>query len=142
MAGNENGAEQAAPSKVQRTFKLSELQSAYVALSQREHNRLTEEVKALVARANAVQSEAVGTLRRAVEGSFREGQHPIPTAEVRIVNNEQGMPAVFVWEEAAPTEADGEAETPDAPVETEAAPAKANGKFAPEAAKRKLPLNK
>lgn len=142
MAGNENGVEQVAPQKTQRTLKLSELQSSYVALAQKEHNRLAEEVKALVARANAVQSEAVGTLRRAVEGSFREGRHPTPTAEVKIVNNEYGLPAVFVWEEVVSVKTETEVDATDASTEAEAVPTKGNGKFAPEAAKRKLPLNK
>lgn len=135
--GNGNGAEQvAAPEKVQKTLKLSEFQSSYVALAQREHNRLSAEVRALVDRANAIQGEAVATLRRAVEGSFREQDYPIPTAQVQIVNNEQGVPAALVWEEApaegTPTEQPAEQATEEAPAPAPAAPAVAkpaqNGK--------------
>lgn len=140
--GNGNGAEQqAAPQKIQKTLNLSELQGAYVALAQKEHNRLTGEVRALVDRANAVQGEAVATLRRAVEGSFREQGQTIPTAEVRIVNNDQGVPAALVWEEAAAEEQPAEEQPAEAAPAPVAKPA-TNGKPAVPARRPALPANK
>lgn len=144
MSGATNGAEQEAPAKVQKSVQLSELESLAVAQGQKEHNRLVAEVKALIDRANAVNAEAQSALRRAVETVFRNQEHAIPTAEVKIVNNEQGAPAALVWEEAAAPEPTETAAEDQPAEETSAAPAKpaVNGKAAPEAARKRLPLNK
>ncbi len=143
----------------QKTLRMTSNQGNYVALAQRVHNSLMAEAQALAQQSNTKRQEAELTLRQAVEGAFNEHGQQIPTAQVRIVNDEKNVPAVLVWEEAPAADAPaGESAdagengaSEEAPAEAEAAPAPApapvakvapaptNGK-APEAAKRKLPV--
>lgn len=98
--GRDDGVKQGATEKTKKTLKLTELESGYVALAQKEHNRLVKKANAPIARANPLQAQAMATFRRAVEGSFKEQQHSIPTAEVRIKNDEAGLPSELAWEES------------------------------------------
>jgi len=132
------------------TLRLSEYQGLTVALAQRIHNQLAAEASALLQQGRAKESDATSTLRAAVEGAFREHGMEIPQAEIKIVNDERGRPAVFTWVETpkpAEAPAEGEsAEAEEAPAEPEVAekkpapPTNGAAKPAPEAAKRKLPV--
>lgn len=132
------------PKGEQRTLRLTEFQGMTVALAQRIHNDLAGQASALIQQGQAKQNEATATLRAAVEGAFREHKSDIPTAEVKIVNDERGRPAVFVWTDppaAEETEAPATEGETDEAAPAESAPAKpSNGKHPPEAAKRKLPI--
>lgn len=125
--------------KPQNTLRMTENQCNYVALAQRVHNGLMAEGQALVNQGNAKAQEGQATLRQAVEGAFKEHGQTIPTAEVRIVNDERGRPAVLVWSDPpAPAEEAGEAT--EAAEETDEKPKAVNGKTPPEAVRRKLPI--
>ena len=130
---------EAVETKPQQMLRMSEHQANYVALAQRVHNQLMQEGAVLIQQGQAKQQQAALDLRMSVEGAFKEQDKPIPTAEVRIVNDERGRPAVLVWTDP-PEKAEevaGETESPD---EQPKAAAPTNGKTAPEAAKRKLPI--
>lgn len=123
--------------KPQNTLRMTENQCNYVALAQRVHNSLMAEGQALVNQGNAKAQEGQQTLRQAVEGAFKEHGQTIPTAEVRIVNDERGRPAVLVWTDPpAPAEA-SEGESVE---EADEKPKAVNGKTPPEAIKRRLPI--
>lgn len=138
----------------QSTLRMTENQGNHVALAQRVHAQLMAEAQGFVNQGNAKVQEAQTVLRQAVEGAFKEQGLEIPTAEVRIVNDERGRPSVLVWaepeadaSEPAPTASlDAEESAPE-PVKTKEKPkAQAtspavNGKAVPpEAARRKLPI--
>lgn len=131
----------------QNTLHMSENQRNYVALAQRVHAQLMAEAQNLMNQGNAKAQEAQNELRKAVEGAFKVEGVEVPTAQVRIVNDERGHPAVLVWsdpEEAAAEKSDADDAsdtTEEQPVVQEKPkPTAVNGKAAPEAARRKLPL--
>jgi hypothetical protein len=144
------------PDVSQKTLRLTDYQGLTIQLAQRIHNQLAGEAQALLQQGRAKEADATTTLRAAVEGAFREHGVEIPQAEVKIVNDERGRPAVFTWVEAP--KPDPQAETEGESAEAEEAPAElvapapvaekkpappVNGKAAPahpEAAKRKLPV--
>lgn len=124
----------------QQMLRLSENQANYVALAQRVHNQLMAEGNELVRQGNAKGQEATATLRTAVEGAFKEQNRPAPSANIQIVNDERGRPAVLVWTDPEkPAEEASEDASADETDEKPKAAAPTNGK-APEAAKRKLPI--
>lgn len=115
--------------KPQNMLRMTENQCNYVALAQRVRNSLMQEGQALMQQGNAKAQEGEATLRQAVEGAFKERGQTIPTAEVRIVNDERGRPAVLVWADPSPTPSAGEEKLNDV-----------NGKMLLEAIKRKPPI--
>lgn len=121
----------------QQMLRMTEYQCNYVALAQKVHNGLMAEAQDLVNKGNAKANEARDELRKAVEGAFTGAGRPVPTAEVRIVNDERGRPAVLVWSEPQKAEEKDE----ESAEEHEQEKPKTNGKAPlPEAIKRKLPI--